>query len=112
MDFRALGCDVRPLVDDGVVICPGLANPGPDEVSRTVRGGGAVVKDGMDDRGKVPAEKLGVAAYSRGWSTERGLGRCGGGGGGGGGGWTGGRGSWPREAGGGGCLGATACLML
>lgn len=92
-------------MDEGVDICPGVVRPGFDGVvSRPGCGGGAVVKDGMEDSGDAPAGKLG-AAYRRGWSA-RGLGTCGGARGG-----IGGRGSWPwgAEASG---LGATASLML
>lgn len=90
-------------MDDDDVICPGV-NVEADGVSMMVRGGGALLKDGMEDRGDVPpGEKL-DAPYSRGWSA-RGPDRCDGGGG------IGGRGSWPwgaKDEG----LGATACLML
>lgn len=102
LDFSALGCAGCPLAEDGVVRGPGV-RAGTDDVSGKVRGGGALLKDGMDDNGETPDEKP-AELNRRGWS-DLGLGRCGGGGG------IGGRGSWPCGVEDDGC-GATACLML
>lgn len=101
LDLSALGCAGRPLAEEGVVRGPGV-RAGTDDVSGKVRGGGALLKDGMDASGDTPDEKP-VEEYRRVWS-DLGLGRCGCGG-------MGGRGSWPCGVEDDGC-GATACLML
>lgn len=102
LDLRALGCAGRPLAEDGVVRAPGV-KAGTDDASGKVRGGGALLKDGMDAKGDTPDENP-AEEYRRGWS-DLGLGRCGGGCG------IGGSGSWPCGVDDDDC-GATACLML
>lgn len=100
LDLSALGCEGRPLAEDGVVRGPGV-KAGTEDASGKLRGGGALLKDGMDDNGDTPVEKP-VEVYRRGWS-DLGLGRCAGG--------IGGSGSCPcgvEDDG----WGATACLML
>lgn len=64
LDLSALGCAGRPLAEDGVVKGPGV-RAGTDDASGKVRGGGALLKDGMDDNGDTPDEKP-AEGYRRG----------------------------------------------